>query len=81
MSKNSITCKCGHNKKEHKVPHIPKHSHTYSDEYFVIDACFAGKLAYNKNGIKFREWECACNQYIPDNLTHIEVLAKQKGLV
>jgi hypothetical protein len=68
---NDILCKCGHAKKDHE---------RFSNEY-----CFGcwSKRWSEKYAHKFHdELDFKfCRQYVPDNLTHIEYLAKEKGLI
>jgi hypothetical protein len=72
---NDILCKCGHEKKHHKSVGTP-----IWDEY-----CNAGrrknsnfeKSLVHGNHISI----CLCAKYQPDNLLHIETLAKKRKLI
>lgn len=65
-----ILCKCEHEKKVH--PPSPCQLGTYR----VCDGCFK---ANRINGVKqYGTFDCL--QYVPDNLTHIEVLAREREI-
>jgi hypothetical protein len=64
-----IICRCGHSHYESRVAFGGKHSTRTS-------MCLA--MVFNEND---GERYCSCNKYVPDNLLHIENLAKQRNLV
>lgn len=68
---NDIICRCGHERENHPGEHP-------TIKFQVCNDCFMRNLRANQglNGIKN-----SCPKYIPDNLTHIEMLAAQRGLV
>ena len=74
MNEFDILCKCGHSKSGHSR----FGPHTMQDYQSCI--CWLGR---NRGlGLKKTNWRtCKCEQYQPDNLSHIEQVAKQKGLV
>lgn len=65
--KNDIICQCGHEKKYHGKVDAP-----IWDEW-----CNGGRV----NASPTDDGVCVCCSYIPDNLLHIEMMAKKKGLV
>jgi hypothetical protein len=67
MKKIDIPCICGHSKKAHK-PNL-----SATDTMIV---CKATKRSDNGSGM----WADNCFKYVPDNLSYIEKIAKQKGL-
>jgi len=65
-------CKCGHSLEEHTSPNL------YLDDYGNMTN-FVGRCNHDKSYFKNM---CSCGWFSEvDNLTHIELLAKQKGLV
>jgi len=65
---NDILCRCGHGKAEH--PKVGRAN------YYVCNGCFEGRI---RGILQFGSVECTV--YVPDNLKHIEALAKEKNLV
>lgn len=70
-----IICKCGHGRKMHN-PEVWKERRQYKINEYILEACYAEGT---HQGIS--DYLCRCNQYVPDNLSFIETLAKQKGLI
>ena len=72
---SDILCRCGHSKKVHPDTIFSK----YKEErkYLVCDGCFRNNRV---KGIK-QFGTIDCEEYVPDNLKHIEILAVQRGLI
>lgn len=67
--KKDIICQCGHDKRFHNKVGAP-----IWDEW-----CNGGRIRDRKVGNYV--FVCTCFTYQPDNLLHIETVAKKKGLI
>jgi hypothetical protein len=77
MNALDILCRCGHTEAEHK--------NWYGYNTARCELCFS-KFTFNEWTVLMSKFQTAkvnatWHNYQPDNLTHIEQLAKQKGLV
>lgn len=85
MNELDIICKCGHYLKEHNIDCCGK---TNIEKGIICDlnfhcVCLADidEKCWCKCGCSCtRKNSCQCSKYRADNLTHVEQLAKQKGL-
>lgn len=68
--KKDILCKCGHEKHFHKSAGTP-----VWDEW-----CNGGRVPYRGMAGSY-VYICMCHEYKPDNLLHIENLAKKRKLI
>ena len=64
-----ILCQCGHEKHFHKSVGTP----------IWDELCNGGRIRDQKVGNYI--YICICPKYIPDNLLHIEAIAKKKKLI
>jgi hypothetical protein len=78
LGNKNITCKCGHSRKDHEVPgELKRFEDAILGPRYIQDACYVGPVRRDWHA----NWECHCNHYTPDNLTHIEILAKERKLI
>lgn len=67
MNVLDILCKCGHSFSQHQ-----------REQDSSSCVCIVPSMGKSSD---WEQWADKCMKYVPDNLTHIEQLAKQKGLV
>lgn len=66
---NKIPCVCGHLEYEHGTP-----------THIVCVKCFEKYKGWKRDNNK-RALKLGCRKYTPDNLSYVEELAKEKGLI